>query len=49
VHGLLDPTLAGEQEDEREQGDAQVEPERGIMDIPIVERAFFFGGYEFAG
>ena len=44
MYGLLEPAFTSEQEDHRIERDAQVEPERGVLHIPIVQRAFFFGG-----
>jgi hypothetical protein len=48
LHRLLEPAFTSEQEHERVERDAQIQPERGVVHIPIVERAFFFGGYEIA-
>ena len=48
LHCLLGPAFTSEQEHQRVERDAQIEPERGVMHIPVVERAFFFGGYEIA-
>ena len=45
---LFKPALTGEQECQREQRDAQIEPERGVPDVPIIERALFLGRYEVA-
>ena len=42
LHRLLEPAFASEQEHQRVERDAQIEPERGVMHIPIVERALFF-------
>jgi hypothetical protein len=48
AHGSFGPTLAGEQKNDRVERDAEVKPERGVMDIPVVERALFFGGHQIA-
>jgi hypothetical protein len=48
LYGRLEPAFTGEQENQSVERDAQVEPERGVLHIPIVERAFFFGGYKVA-
>jgi hypothetical protein len=46
MHGVLKPAFTGEQEHQRVERDAQIEPERGVLHIPIVERAFFFVCYK---
>ena len=48
LHRLLDPAFTSEQEHQRVERDAQIEPERGVMHIPIVERAFFLRGDKIA-
>ena len=48
TQGLLEPALAGEHENQRKQCSAQIEPERCVLDVPIIQRAFFFCGYKIA-
>jgi hypothetical protein len=43
MDGVLEPAFTGEQEHQRVEGDAQIQPERGVLHIPVVERAFFRG------
>lgn len=48
LHGLFEPTFASEKEHQRVERDAQIEPERGVMHISIVECAFFLCGDKIA-
>ena len=48
MYGLLEPAFTSEQEHQRVERDAQIEPERGVLHIPIVERAFFLCGDKIA-
>jgi len=48
LHRLLAAAFTSEQEHQRVERDAQIEPERGVMHIPIVECAFFLCGDKIA-
>jgi hypothetical protein len=41
---LLGSPLASEQDAQRQKRNARIKPERGMANIPFVERAFFFLG-----
>jgi hypothetical protein len=43
-HSLLGAALADEQDAQRQKCNAHIKPQRGMANIPVVERALFFLG-----
>jgi hypothetical protein len=43
-HRSLGSPLASEQDAQRQKRNARIKPQRGMANIPVVERAFFFLG-----
>ena len=42
--GLFGSALTGEQDAQRQKRNARIKPQRGVANIPVVQRAFFFLG-----